>query len=102
MVEALPDPFRAFSLAGRVAIVTGGGRGIGRQIALTFAAAGADLVLAARSVEHLEETAAAIERKGRRALAIPADVTREEQVAQVLAQALYTFGKIDILVNNAG
>jgi 7-alpha-hydroxysteroid dehydrogenase len=102
VIASLPDPLRAFSLEGRVAVVTGGGRGIGRQIALTFAAAGADLVLAARSREHLMETAEAIERSGRRALVAPTDVTREDEVAALAARTMEAFGRVDILVNNAG
>lgn len=102
MSEAVPLPSEAFRLQGRVALITGGGRGIGREIARTFAATGAHVVLAARSAEHLEATAAEIQAMGGRALPIPADVTREDQVKGVVERALAEFGRIDILVNNAG
>lgn len=91
-----------FSVEGKTAVVTGGGRGIGRAIALTLAEAGADIVVAARTMEQIEETAAEVEKIGRVALAIPTDVTREEQVKATVQKALSQFGKIDILVNDAG
>jgi len=91
-----------FSLGDRVAIVTGGGKGIGRAISLALAKAGAHLVLVARSVPELEDTAAEIRTLGRRAAAIQADVRDREQVKKVVDQAGEEFGRIDILVNNAG
>jgi len=91
-----------YSLEGKVAIVTGSGRGIGRAIALTLAEAGADITVAARTVEQIEGTASEIRRLGRRALAVPTDVTRREQVAGAVEQTVSGFGRIDILVNNAG
>lgn len=89
-------------LKDKVAIVTGGGQGIGRVIALTLAGAGADVVLAARSREPLEATRAEIEALGREALVVQVDVRREESVQVLAEQALAHFGHIDILVNNAG
>lgn len=91
-----------FRLTDRVAIVTGGGRGIGRAVATAFAEAGADVVIAARRATDLEEVATALRERGRRALAVPTDVTRAEDLDRLIARTLETFGKIDVLVNNAG
>jgi 7-alpha-hydroxysteroid dehydrogenase len=91
-----------FRLTDRVAIVTGAGRGIGRGIALGFAEAGAHVVSAARSVAQIEETAAAVRERGRRALAVPCDVKQRAQLDQLVAATLAEFGRIDLLVNNAG
>lgn len=82
-------------------MVTGGGRGIGRQIALALAAEGADLVVVARTQREIAPVADAITRMGRRASAIPTDVTDAAQVAACIAAAEQTYGRIDILVNNA-
>lgn len=89
-------------LKDKVAVVTGGGQGIGRLIALTLAGAGANVVLAARSREPLEATAAEIVALGREALVVPADVRREDSVQALAEQALSHYGHVDILVNNAG
>ena len=91
-----------FSLEGRVAIITGGGTGIGRGAALVLAEYGADVVLAARRPEPLEATAGEIEALGRRALAVPTDVTTPEQCQRLVDATLEEFGRVDILVNNAG
>ena len=91
-----------FSVAGKVAIVTGGGRGIGKAIALVLAEAGADVTVAARTPEQVEEVAAEIRRLGRKTLAMPMDVTNEDQVKEVVARTVSEFGKIDVLVNSAG
>ena len=96
-------------LVGRVAFVTGSSRGIGKDIALAFAAEGADVVVAARSETQpdprlpgtIYETAKEIEGLGCRALAVKTDVTNEEEVAALAQRTLDTFGRIDILVNNA-
>lgn len=92
----------SFSLTGRVAIVTGAGRGIGKAIALGFADAGADLVVAARTAGDIEATAGEIAGKGRQALAVPTDVRQSDQVDNLVGKAVAQFGRIDILVNNAG
>lgn len=92
----------SFRLTDQVAIVTGGGRGIGRGIALAFAEAGADVVIAARRPEVLEEVAGEIRARGRRALAVPTDVTIPAQLDTLIERTLETFGRIDVLVNNAG
>ncbi|HLI87802.1 MAG TPA: SDR family oxidoreductase [Ktedonobacteraceae bacterium] len=86
----------------KIAVVTGGGRGIGRAIALAYARAGASLVLASRSREALEETRAMVEALGRKALVVPVDIRQEEDVRNLAAQALGHFGRVDILVNNSG
>src|SRR2546425_3967565 len=89
-------------LRDKVAVVTGGGRGIGRAIALAYAREGADLVLASRSKEALEETRAMVEALGRKALVVPTDIRQEESVRKLAEQAVSAFGNIDILVNNSG
>ncbi|RMG53398.1 MAG: 3-oxoacyl-[acyl-carrier-protein] reductase [Acidobacteria bacterium] len=86
----------------RVAVVTGASRGIGRDTALALARAGADLVLLARSEDRLRAVAEEIERLGRRALPLRADVTVAEQVTAAVTEAKRQYGRIDILVNNAG
>jgi NAD(P)-dependent dehydrogenase (short-subunit alcohol dehydrogenase family) len=91
-----------FSLEGRAAVVTGGGTGIGRGTALVLAEHGADIVLAGRRAEPLESTAAEIEALGRRALALPTDVTSSDQCQRLVDTAVSEFGRLDILVNNAG
>jgi NAD(P)-dependent dehydrogenase (short-subunit alcohol dehydrogenase family) len=91
-----------FSLEGRVAIITGGGTGIGRGAALVLAEYGADIVLAARRPEPLEATAKDVEAFGRRALALTTDVTSSEQCQRLVDTTLHEFGRVDILVNNAG
>src|SRR5215218_105619 len=89
-------------LAGQVAIVTGGGRGIGRAIALALADAGAVVVVAARSDAQIRETVALIERDGGRALAVRTDVTDRCAVERLIAEAEQQAGPVDLLVNNAG
>ena len=86
----------------RVAIVTGGGRGIGREIALALAQEGADVVVSGRQLDVLEQTVTEIESQGRQALAIVTDVSNEVQVNELINETLATFGRIDVLVNNAG
>jgi NAD(P)-dependent dehydrogenase (short-subunit alcohol dehydrogenase family) len=90
------------TLAGETAIVTGGGRGFGRAIALGLAAAGAEVTVTARSKDQLDETVALIERAGGHAFAVPGDVTNRKDVARVVEAAEKKFGPTSILVNNAG
>lgn len=87
---------------GTVALVTGGGTGIGRATALDFARCGADVVIAGRRPEPLEKTAAEIEALGARVLAVPTDIRDEAQVLALVDGALERFSRIDTLVNNAG
>ncbi len=89
-------------LEGRVAIVTGAGRGIGRALALALAEAGADVALAARSTGEIEQVAAEVEERGRRALAVPTDVTQSTQVDGLVERVLDELGGLHILVNNSG
>lgn len=94
----MPD----FNLKGQVGVVTGGGRGIGRAIAISLAEVGADVVITARSQKDIEETATQVRALGRRALPIVCDVTKSDQVDAMAKRAIAEFGKVDILVNNAG
>ncbi len=89
-------------LEGRRALVTGASRGIGRAMAVAFAAEGADVALLARDAEKLAEVAAAVQAHGRRAAVLPCDVTDAEAVGAAVAQAYETLGGLDVLVNNAG
>ncbi len=91
-----------FSLEGKVAIVTGASRGIGRAIALGFAEAGADVAVAARSADDLETLAKEIDSVGRRALVVPTDVTKREQIQTLVDRTVAELGGLHILVNNAG
>ena len=93
----LPD----FSLTGRVALVTGAKRGIGRTIALTFAEAGADVVVCGRTLSDLEKVAEEIRALGRRSLAVMTNVSVKSEVDALVDRVVQEFGTIDILVNNA-
>ncbi|MBM4405536.1 MAG: SDR family oxidoreductase [Chloroflexi bacterium] len=93
--------FAPDALAGKVAIVTGGGTGIGRAIALEFAKVGADIVLASRKVENLEKVAAEVRGLGQKALVAQCDVRERAQVEAMTAAAVKEFKRIDVLVNNA-
>jgi NAD(P)-dependent dehydrogenase (short-subunit alcohol dehydrogenase family) len=89
-------------LDGKIALVTGGSKGIGRAIALALAEAGADVAIAARGREALEKTSREIEERGRQALAVPTDVSDPEQVRSLMDRTITDLGTLDILVNNAG
>jgi len=89
-------------LKGQTAIVTGGGRGIGRAICLSLAGEGANIVIVARTEREIRETARLVEREGRKALAVKTDIRNEEEVIDMVSKAMNAFGRIDILVNNAG
>jgi dehydrogenase/reductase SDR family member 4 len=90
-----------FRLDGRVALVTGGSRGIGRAAALGLAQAGADVAVAARKPEDLEQVAGEIRALGRRALAVPAHLGRREDIDRLFQAVAEAFGRLDVLVNNA-
>ena len=89
-------------LEGKVAIVTGGNRGIGKGIAKGLAAEGASLTIAARNAELLEETANELRANGTKVLAVPTDVTDETQIKALFEKSMAEHGRLDILVNNAG
>ena len=91
-----------FSLEGKTAIVTGGGTGIGKSIALEFARAGADVALCSRKLEHLEPVAKAITDLGRKTFAVAVDVRQEDQVKGMVERAVAEWGRLDVMVNNAG
>ncbi len=89
-------------LDGKVAIVTGAGRGLGKQIALSLASAGANVGLVARTRSQLEETAREIETLGQRVAVVPTDIARSEEVNRAVEQVTSVLGPVDILINNAG
>ncbi len=96
------DVLKPFMLTGQVAVVTGAGKGIGASIATVFAAAGADVVLVARTPEDLEIVADGVRSAGRRAIVWPMDVNDLRSLPLVVDQAVDAFGRLDIVVNNAG
>ncbi|RKU33894.1 hypothetical protein C6499_00255 [Candidatus Poribacteria bacterium] len=89
-------------LKDKIAIITGGGRGIGKAIAIAYAAEGASVVIAARSAAQLEEVATEITAQGGEAIAVPTDLRSREEVENLVQKTVDQFGRIDILVNNAG
>ena len=93
---------KLFDLTGRVAIVTGGGRGLGRTIALALADHGADVVVVSRTMEQVERVAGEIQGMGRKALALRVDTSRKADVDAMVSRTLDRWGRIDVLVNNAG
>ncbi len=95
-------PVADFSLEGKVAIVTGGSRGIGRSIALGLAEHGADVAIAARKPEALADATAAVGALGRRALAVPTNVRRPDELRALVERTVAELGRVDVLVNNAG
>ena len=101
MVETA-SPLDRFRLDGKVAIVTGASSGLGVAFAHGLAGAGADVVLAARRMERLEQVRGEIEALGRRCLAVRADVAVPEDCTRVVEEAMEAFGHVDVLVNNAG
>ena len=89
-------------LEGKAAIVTGGGTGIGKGIARIFASEGCDVVIASRNAERLNEAAAELSEHGTRIVAVPTDVTSEDDVKNLFAKSMDALGRLDILVNNSG
>ena len=95
-------PYAPLDLSGRVAVVVGGTSGIGQAIAHGLAEAGADVVPTSRRAEQCEAAAAEIEKRGRRSLRVPSDVTDRASLEKLLAESVKAFGKVDIMVNAAG
>ncbi|HEY2420608.1 MAG TPA: SDR family NAD(P)-dependent oxidoreductase, partial [Neobacillus sp.] len=93
---------KLFSLEGKTAIVTGGGRGLGKQIAEMFADAGANVVICSRHLDACQQVCERLEEKGVRSLAIQCDVTNQDDIHNVIDKTMKEFGQIDILVNNSG
>lgn len=91
-----------FDLTGKTALITGGGRGLGAQIAQGFAEAGANVVLCSRKVEACQETADKLSNLGVKTLALKCDISNPDDIQEVVEKALKHFGSIDILVNNSG
>ncbi|MBB6452448.1 gluconate 5-dehydrogenase [Salirhabdus euzebyi] len=91
-----------FDLEGKTAIVTGGGRGLGQQIAEGFAEAGANVVVCSRKEENCQEVSEQLSKLGIKTLALKCDVTKPDDVQEVVDKTLEAFGRIDILVNNSG
>ncbi|MHB1138786.1 MAG: SDR family NAD(P)-dependent oxidoreductase, partial [Microthrixaceae bacterium] len=91
-----------FKVDGQVALVTGAGRGIGRASAIALAEGGADVVIAARTVEQLDEVAEQIRAAGRRVVAVPFDVMELDRLGELVQTAVDQLGGLDIVVNNAG
>ena len=111
LLQSMPDPSVVLhpDLSGRVAVITGASRGIGKALALRLAQEGADIVVAAKSEQSSErlpgsihETADAIRALGRRALAVPTDVRHEDAIRNMVERTIAEFGRLDILINNAG
>jgi len=91
-----------FDLTGRVALVTGGSRGLGRSMALGLAEAGADVIVASRKIDACRTVAAEVEARGRRALAVAVNVSHWDELEGLVEQSYDHFGRVDVLVNNAG
>ncbi|MBI2869981.1 MAG: glucose 1-dehydrogenase [Chloroflexi bacterium] len=93
---------KLFDLTGKVVIITGAGKGIGRSLARGMAEAGADIVAAARTEADIQGTAGEVRALGRKSLAVPTDVRLSEQIGNLFTKTMQEFGRVDILVNNAG
>lgn len=91
-----------FSLEGKVALITGGSRGIGEATAVGFAKAGADVIVTSRKLEELERVAGLVEKEGRKTMALATHMGRLSQIRDLVDKVMDEFGRIDILVNNAG
>jgi 7-alpha-hydroxysteroid dehydrogenase len=91
-----------FRVTGRVAVITGAGRGIGAATAVALAQAGADVVISARTEDQLAAVAREVEAAGRRAVVVPADLSDPDVAAGLAAAAVDAFGRLDIVVNNVG
>jgi len=102
LVQKAKDVKSLFDLSGRVALVTGGGKGLGEAMALALAGAGADVVIAGKTQENNQRVAAEISSMGRRSLAVEVEVREPDQVERMAGEVAKQFGRIDILVNSAG
>lgn len=102
LLKTAPTTLDRFRLVGRVALVVGGTKGLGQAMALGLAAAGADVCVASRGPEGLEETAQAIEQLGRKGTSYAVDATDEDQVAELMSFVVGTYGRLDVLVNSQG
>ena len=102
MTDANAGPAELFGLTGKVALVTGGSRGLGREMVIAFANAGADVVIASRKLDNCKELAEEIVATGRRALPVACHVGHWNECDELADRAYEHFGKVDILVNNAG
>ncbi len=100
--DALPTPAELFDMSGKVVLITGGSRGMGRAMSLAFARAGADVIVASRNLESCEEVAEMVRAEGRCALAIACHVGKWADIEHLVEIAYGEFEKIDVLVNNAG
>jgi NAD(P)-dependent dehydrogenase (short-subunit alcohol dehydrogenase family) len=96
------DFFSPTILEGKVSLVTGAGRGLGKVMARALGHAGSALILVARHEEEIDRTAEEIQRSGKKALAIKTDVTKSDELSRMVEKAMSEFGKIDVLINNAG
>src|SRR3954462_6662378 len=101
-MEPGPNAKNWFDLTGKVALITGPGRGIGAAIALAFAGAGADVTVASRTKTQLDEVPEQAKARGRRALVHPFDVSELDRLGELIDATVAEFGRLDILVNNAG
>lgn len=93
---------KEYKLDGKIALVTGAGRGLGREMAFALAEAGAEIIVTSRTKKELEQTAAGVRERNRRCLAVAADVSRIDQITRLVEESLASFKRIDVLVNNAG
>ena len=98
----MSGPKHIIDLSGKVALITGGSRGLGREIALGMAAAGADIIIASRKLEACEAVCAEVEALGRQALPVAVNISHWDQCDALIEAAYARFGRVDILVNNAG
>jgi NAD(P)-dependent dehydrogenase (short-subunit alcohol dehydrogenase family) len=98
----MAEPHALFDLSGKVALITGGSRGLGREMALAFADAGADVIVSSRKADACDAVVAEVKAKGRRAAAIPAHAAKWDEMDALADAAWNTFGQLDILVANAG
>jgi len=102
VLQPEPGQLNKFSLSGKVAIVTGAARGIGKSIALAFAEAGADIVIDDRKLEDMEEVVSEISKLGRQVLPVAANLRHLEEIDRLVKETMDRFGRIDVLANNVG